>query len=62
MWNKIYSLLLAVSVVVMSVVAYLTYSQLLSIGFAPAVIVASFNAYASAYWGFLGVSFITLPF
>jgi hypothetical protein len=60
MWNKIYLLLLAVSVVVMSVVAYLTYSQLMSIGFAPAVIVGSFNTYSSAYWGFLGVSFIIL--
>lgn len=60
MWNKIYSLLLVVSVVVMSVVAYLTYSQLQSIGFAPSVIVASFNTYSSAYWGFLGVSFIIL--
>lgn len=60
MWNKIYSLLLAVSIVVMGVVAYLTYSQLQSFGFAPAIIVGSFNTYSSAYWGFLGVSFIVL--
>ena len=60
MWNKIYSLLLVVSIVVMSIVAYLTYSQLLSIGFAPSVIVSSFDTYSSAYWGFLGVSFVIL--
>ena len=60
MWNKIYSILLAVSLVVMGAVAYLTYSQLESKGFDPRVIVASFNSYSSAYWGFLGVSFIVL--
>jgi hypothetical protein len=60
MWNKIYSLLLVVSIVVMGAVAYLAYSQLQSIGFAPAQIVASFNTYSSAYWGFLGVCFAVL--
>lgn len=60
MWNKIYSLLLAVSIVVVGVVAYLAYKQLQSIGFAPAQIVASFDTYSSAYWGFLGVSFAVL--
>ncbi|HEX8637647.1 MAG TPA: hypothetical protein VF692_06270 [Pyrinomonadaceae bacterium] len=60
MWNKIYLILLVVSIVVMGAVAYLAYSQLQSIGFAPAQIVASFNTYSSAYWGFLGVSFAVL--
>lgn len=60
MWNKIYPLLLAASVVVMCAVAYLAYSQLQSIGFAPAKIVASFDTYAGAYWGFLVVSFLVL--
>jgi hypothetical protein len=60
MWNKIYPLLLVVSVVVMGVVAYLAYSQLQGIGFAPAKIVASFDTYASAYWGFLAISFLVL--
>jgi len=60
MWNKIYTLLLVVSVIVISIVAYLAYSQLQSIGFAPARIAASFDTYANAYWGFLGISFLVL--
>ena len=60
MWNKIYTFLLTVSFVVMGAVAYFTYSQLQSIGFAPRVIIASFDSYSSAYWGFLGVSFAVL--
>lgn len=60
MWNKIYSLLLVVSIVVMGAIAYLAYSQLQSIGFAPAQIVATFNSYSSAYWGFLVVCFAVL--
>ena len=60
MWNKIYSLLLVVSIVVVSAAAYLAYSQLQSIGFAPAQIIASYDTYSSAYWGFLGVSFAVL--
>ena len=60
MWNKIYPLLLAASVVVMGAVAYLTYSQLQSVGFAPAKIVADFNNYSNSYWGILAVSFLIL--
>ncbi|MCA1640244.1 MAG: hypothetical protein LC768_18300 [Acidobacteria bacterium] len=60
MWNKIYSLLLVVSIVVMCAVTYLAYSQLQSTGFAPTQIVASFNPYSNAYWGFLVVSFLIL--
>lgn len=60
MWNKIYSLLLVVSIVIVGAVAYLAYSQLQSFGFAPAQIVASFDTYSSAYWGFLGICFVIL--
>lgn len=56
MWNKIYLFLLAVGSVVMGAVAYFTYSQLQSIGFDPRRIVAAFDTYSGAYWGFLGVS------
>jgi len=60
MWNKIYPLLLVVSVIIMGAVAYLAYSQLQGIGFAPAKIVASFDTYSSAYWGFLVILFLVL--
>lgn len=60
MWNKIYSLLLGASVVVMIAIAYLAFSQLQSIGFAPAKIAASFENYAGSYWGFLAILFLIL--
>lgn len=60
MWNKIYFLLLAASIVVMIAIAYLAFSQLQSIGFAPVEIAASFGTYAGSYWGFLAISFLIL--
>ena len=60
MWNKIYSLLLIVSVVVISIIAFLDYFNLQSKGFSTATIAASYDSYANTYWVFLGISFLVL--
>lgn len=50
MWTKIFLILLAVSLLAMSVLTYLPYSQLQSIGFAPRDIAAGFLSYGGIYW------------
>jgi hypothetical protein len=60
MWNKIYSVALAVFVLVMLALTYLTYSQLQSFGFAPSVIADSYLAYDNYYLQFLLLSAVLL--
>lgn len=60
MWTKIFLILLAVAFLVMSVLTYLSYAQLQSIGFAPKVIAESFLSYAGVYWTGLWISALAL--
>jgi hypothetical protein len=50
MWTKIFLIFLAVAVVIMGVLTYLSYGQLQSIGFAPRDIAESFLSYSGVYW------------
>jgi hypothetical protein len=50
MWTKIYLILFAVALLAMSVLTYLSYAQLQSIGFAPSIIAGNFLSYAGTYW------------
>src|SRR5215213_1435539 len=50
MWTKIYLILFAVALLTMSVLTYLSYAQLQSIGFAPKDIAENFLSYAGTYW------------
>lgn len=60
MWTKIFLILLAVAFLAMSVLTYLSYSQLQSLGFAPKDIAASFLSYAGFYWTVLWISALAL--
>jgi hypothetical protein len=60
MWTKIFLILLAVSFLAMSVLTYLSYAQLQSIGFAPRAIAESFLAYGGFYWTGLWISALAL--
>ena len=56
MWTKIFLILFAAALLAMSVLTYLSYAQLQSIGFAPRDIAASFLSYAGLYWTFFWIS------
>lgn len=60
MWNKIFIVLLAVAVLAMLALTYLSLSQLQHIGFAPKDLVEGFRFYADVYWKFLFVSGLIL--
>lgn len=60
MWNKIYTVALAIFVLVMLVLTYLTFSQLQSVGFAPAVIAENYLVYESYFQQFLWMSSVAL--
>jgi hypothetical protein len=59
MWIKIYFVAMAVSVLVMAVLAYLSHSWLHSVT-KPADVIANFQQYSSYYWTFLIISSLVL--
>ena len=59
MWNKIYSILLAVAVLAMSILMYLPYSWLGSVT-DPKIIVSNYIHYANISWTFLLISSLVL--
>lgn len=60
MLNKIYLALLLIAILVMSVLTFLCYSQLQSIGFAPTQIVQNFDYYDSLHKSILWISSLAL--
>jgi hypothetical protein len=60
MWTKIYLIFLAVALLTMGFLTYLSYAQLQSIGFAPRDIAASFLSYGGIYWTGLWISSLAL--
>jgi len=59
MWNKIYLGCLAISVLVLGVLMYLSFDWLTSIG-SPAVVVEKYNHYSNLNWVFLWISTLVL--
>lgn len=60
MLNKIFLILLAVAVLFMAALSYLTNSQLSSIGFPPPQIVETFKSYENLHWLSLWISSLIL--
>jgi hypothetical protein len=60
MWNKIFPVVLAVAVVAMLILTFLAYSQLQSVGFAPAVIAENYLTYENYFRQFLWISSLIL--
>jgi hypothetical protein len=60
MFTKIYLALLVISLLVISTVAFLTYSQLQSIGFPPLTIIDNFQFYDSWFKNILWISSVVL--
>ena len=59
MWNKIYAVALAVGVLVMVALTYLSYGWLQSVT-KPADVVTNFESYSSLYWTVLCISSLVL--
>ena len=59
MWNKIYLLGLAVAILAMGVLTYLSFSWLQSVT-RPADVVATYESYANLYWTILCISSLIL--
>ncbi|MGI8788878.1 MAG: hypothetical protein ACR2HG_14140 [Pyrinomonadaceae bacterium] len=59
MWNKIYLIVLAAAVLIISVLTYLSYSWLTSIG-SPLIAVDNYNHYSNLGWIFLWISAVIL--
>lgn len=60
MWNKIYTIALAISVLAMASLAFYSYTQLGGNGFAPTTIQRSYEESSGAAWIFLWLSAIVL--
>lgn len=60
MLNKIYLALFVLALIATTGLTYLTYSQLQSIGFAPATVLQNFDSYSGTHRGFLFVSSLVL--